>query len=74
MNKEPLNTMTKKEIMDSFNRRADAGYISVIKGSDLSIEKNGEGDTVVKAEYRVVKPLFANVSVLIDFSTSSDSK
>jgi len=74
MKSEPLNTMSKREIMDSFNRRADVGYITVIKGSDLTIDKNSSGDTVVTAEYQVVKPLFGNVSVLIDFSTSSDGK
>lgn len=74
MNKESLNTMSKKEIMDSFNRRADVGYVTVIHGSDLTIDKSSTGETVVSAQYQVVKPLFGNVSVLIDFATSSDGK
>ncbi len=74
MNKESLSTMSKKEIMNSFDRRADIGYVSVIHGSDLTIGKNSAGETVVSAEYQVVKPLFGNVSVLLDFAISSDAK
>jgi len=74
MNKESLNSMSKKEIMDSFNRRADVGYVTVIHGSDLTIGKNDAGETVVSAQYQVVKPLFGNVSVLLDFAISSDGK
>ncbi|MDP2071041.1 DUF4845 domain-containing protein [Methylotenera sp.] len=74
MNKEPLSTMSKREIQDSFNRRADTGYITVIKGADLSIDKNSSGETVVSAQYQVVKPLFGNISVLMDFNATSDGK
>ncbi|MDP1765289.1 MAG: DUF4845 domain-containing protein [Methylotenera sp.] len=74
MNKEPLSTMSKKEIQDSFNRRANIGYITVVKGTDLSIDKNSSGETVVSAEYQVVKPLFGNISVLMDFNATSDGK
>jgi Tfp pilus assembly major pilin PilA len=74
MSKESLNSMSKKEIMDSFNRRADVGYVTVIHGSDLTIGKNDAGETVVSAQYQVIKPLFGNVSVLLDFATSSDGK
>lgn len=74
MNKEPLSTMSKKEIVDSFNRRADAGYVTVVHGSDLAIEKNEAGEMVVSVQYQVVKPLFGNVSVMLDFASASDSK
>lgn len=74
MNKEPLSTMSKREIQDSFNRRADTGYITVIKGTDLSIDKNSSGETVVSAQYQVIKPLFGNISVLMDFNATSDGK
>ena len=74
MNKESLKGMTKNEIIDNFNKRADIGYVTVIHGSDLTIDKNSDGETVVSAEYQVVKPLFGNVSLLIDFATPSDSK
>jgi len=74
MNKESLKGMTKNEIIDNFNKRADIGYVTVIHGSDLTIDKNSDGETVVSAEYQVVKPLFGNVSLLIDFATPSDRK
>jgi len=74
MKQDPLGTMSKKEIIDSFDRRASTGYIDVVKGRDLNIEKNAGGDTVVSVEYQVVKPVIGNVSVLIDFSASSDGK
>lgn len=71
MNKESLSAMSKKEIQDSFNKRADTGYITVIKGSDLTIDKNAAGETVVSAQYQVTTPLFGNISVLMDFDTAS---
>jgi len=74
MKQESLSTMNKKEISNSFDRRASTGYIEVVKGSDLIIEKTAGGDTVVSVEYQVIKPVIANVSVLIDFSASSESK
>lgn len=74
MKQESLSTMSKREIMNSFDRRASTGYIEVVKGSDLIIEKTVGGDTVVSVEYQVIKPIAGNVSVLIDFSASSDGK
>lgn len=74
MKQESLGTMSKKEIIDAFDRRASTGYIDVVKGSDLTIEKNAGGDTLVSVEYQVVKPIIGNVSVLIDFSASNNGK
>jgi hypothetical protein len=74
LNKEPLSSMSKKEIIDSFNKHADAEKVTVIKGSDLIITKNSTSETVVSAKYQVLTPLFANVSILIDFATASDGK
>ena len=74
MNKENLDGMSKKEIQDSFNKRADAGYITVIKGSDLIIDKNSSGENKVSAQYQVTTPLFGNISALMDFNVSADSK
>lgn len=74
MKQEPLSTMSKKEIENAFDKRADIGYISVVKGSDLIVDKNAAGETVVSVDYKVIKPLFGNLSALIDFSASSDSK
>lgn len=74
MNKESLNTMSKKEIMDSFNKRASTSYVDVVTGKDLTIDKDSTGETVVSVQYQVLKPLAGNVSILLDFSASSADK
>ncbi|HYN55021.1 MAG TPA: DUF4845 domain-containing protein [Methylotenera sp.] len=74
MSKESLSTMSKKEIMDSFNRRANTSYVTVVTGKDLTIDKNSTGETVVSVQYQVLKPLAGNISILLDFSASSDKK
>lgn len=74
LGRESLNTMSKKEIMNSFDKRSSIAYVDVVKGKDLTIGKNSAGDTVVSVDYQVVKPLMGNVSVLLDFSASSDDK
>lgn len=74
MQEQSLGTMTNKEIKDSFDKRASTSYIDVVKGSDLVIEKNVDGQAVVAVTYEVVKPIMGNVSVLLDFSARSDGK
>ena len=63
-------TMSKKEIANAFDKSASTGYITVIKGSDLVIEKNETGN-VVTADYQVTLPIVANASVLLDFHATS---
>lgn len=74
MNKESLSGKSNKEIQDSFNKKANVGYVTVIKGSDLTIEKNSAGEPQVSAQYQVVTPLFGNMSVLMDFDATADGK
>lgn len=74
MKQDSLDNMSNKEIMDSFDRRASTGYIEVVTGRDLNIEKGVNGETVVTVDYTVVKPIIANVSVLIKFSARSDNR
>jgi hypothetical protein len=74
MNKDSLSSMSKKEIQDSFNRRADTSYVTVIHGTDLIIGKNGAGETTVSAQYQVITPLFGNISAMMDFNVSADGK
>ena len=62
--------MSKKEIASAFDKSASTGYITVIKGSDLIIEKTETGN-VVTAEYQVTIPIVANASVLLDFNATS---
>ena len=65
-----FNAMSKKEIANAFDKAASASYITVIKGSDLVVEKSESGN-VVKAEYQVTLPIVANASVLLDFNATS---
>lgn len=58
------------DIRKAFDRRADIDSISVVTGADLNISKDG-GDTVISFAYTKKIPLFANVSLLIDFAASS---
>lgn len=74
MNKESLSSMSKKEIQDSFDKRANTSYITVIKGTDIVIGKNSAGEPAVSAQYQVTTPLFGNISVLMDFNVPADSK
>ncbi len=58
------------DIRKAFDRRADIDSITVVTGADLDISKDG-GDTVISFAYTKKIPLFANVSLLIDFAASS---
>ena len=65
-----LQNGTKGEIRSSFNKRAQIDDISAVNGSDLEIDKEG-GQMVVGIAYSVKTPLFANISLFIDFNESS---
>jgi len=65
-----LQSGTKGEIRSSFNKRAQIDDISAVNGSDLEIDKEG-GQMVVGIAYSVKTPLFANISLFIDFNESS---
>jgi hypothetical protein len=65
-----FNAMSKKDIMTAFDKGADIGYVTVIKGSDLAIAKDETGN-VVSADYQVTIPILANASVLLDFNATT---
>lgn len=65
-----FNEMSKQDIMTSFDKGADIGYVKIIKGSDLVIAK-GDSGNVVTATYQVTIPIVANASVLLDFNAST---
>ena len=69
-NETGFASMSKKEIMSAFDKSASTGYITVLKGSDLIIEKDATGN-VVTAEYQVTLPIVANASILLDFHATS---
>lgn len=65
-----LQTTTPKEIRSSFDKRATIDNITIIRGEDLEIDKEGN-QAVVRASYAQKIPLFANVSLYIEFETST---
>jgi hypothetical protein len=58
------------EIRKAFDRRANIDSITVVTPGELEISKDG-GDVVISFAYQKVIPLFANVSLLIDFAAST---
>ncbi|MGB4811334.1 MAG: DUF4845 domain-containing protein [Methylophilaceae bacterium] len=74
MKQDSLSSMSKGEIIASFDRRADIGYVKALTGKDLEIGKNASGETVVTAKYQVITPLVGNISALMNFETSTDDK
>ncbi|HSI38544.1 MAG TPA: DUF4845 domain-containing protein [Methylotenera sp.] len=74
MGQDQLSTMSKSEIVKSFDRRKSIDDIKSVTAEDLLVEKDGTGNTVVSVEYQVVQPIMGNVSALIDFKASSDDK
>ena len=67
-----FENMSDGKIREIFIKSASIGYITTVSGNDLVIGKNQDGVKYVGIEYQVVKPIVANVSVLLDFKTSSD--
>lgn len=61
----PLSEMKK-----SFDKRAQIDNISVVKGSDIELNKEG-GLSVLSVNYSVKTPLAANISLCIDFNARS---
>jgi hypothetical protein len=67
-----FDQMSKKDIIEAFDKAAGASYVTVIKGADLQITKDSNGKQVIIAEYQVVKPLAFNLSALMDFKASTE--
>jgi hypothetical protein len=60
------------EIQKAFQRNADINSLSVISGKDLDITKDGN-DIVIGFHYDKKIPLFANVSILIEFAADTNN-
>ena len=58
------------EIRKAFERRSSIDNITVVTPGELEISKDG-GDVVISFAYAQKIPLFANVSLLIDFAAST---
>lgn len=70
-NDPTLKDALPREIRLSFSKRASIDNIDVIRGRDIKISKE-KGRMTLKADYSVTIPLFANISMLIDFKATSD--
>jgi len=70
MNKAPLSSMSKREIVAEFDRLAVGSYVSAVSGKDLIIESDSD-KVKISVNYKVVKPIVANVSMMVDFETSN---
>lgn len=59
-----------EEIRQSFNRRASIDNIKAINGRDIVIDKKSD-KVVLSTSYSLKVPLFANISLYIDFTAES---
>jgi len=66
-----LRSKSNAEIRSDFSRRAGVGYVTVVKPEDLTIERPG-GVPMITADYEFRSKLVGNVSLVVDFSASSD--
>ena len=64
------NAGTPAEVRRAFDARAVIDDISVVKGADQDIAKQGN-EMVIGFTYRKEVPLFANVGVYVDFAAST---
>jgi hypothetical protein len=66
-----LRSKSNSDIRADFARRATTSYVSVVKPDDLIINRQG-GVPVISVEYEYRSTLIGNVSLVVDFSASSD--
>jgi len=66
-----LKSKSNQEIRNDFIKRANVSYVTVVKPEDLSVDRSG-GVPVISAEYEFRTKLVGNVSLVVDFSASSD--
>lgn len=67
-----IKSMSNGEIRDKFDKRAMIDNVSTVKATDLEISREG-GSTTISVGYPFQSKLVGNVSLLVDFSASSDS-
>ena len=66
-----LKSKSNGEIRNDFIKRANVGYVTVVKPEDLSIDRRN-GVAVITADYAFRTKLVGNISLVVDFSASSD--
>ena len=72
MGQEPdLKSMSNADIRSDFGKRASVGYVTVVKPDDIVIDRHGSVP-VISTDYTYRTTLVGNVSLVVDFSASSD--
>lgn len=66
-----LSSKSNAEIRSDFMKRASVGYVTAVRAEDLTIDRRG-GAAVLAAEYEFRTALVGNISLIVDFSASSD--
>jgi len=66
-----IKSKSNAEIRTDFANRASVAYVTVVKPEDLSVGRRG-GTPVISANYTFRTKLFGNISLVADFSASSD--
>jgi hypothetical protein len=66
-----LKSLSNAEIRKDFSKRAGVGYVTVVKPEDITIDRSS-GVPVISADYEFRTKLAGNVSLVVDFSASSD--
>jgi len=66
-----LKSKSNSEIRNDFIKRAGVSYVTVVKPEDLSIDRRN-GVAVITADYAFRTKLVDNISLVVDFSASSD--
>ena len=70
-NDAELQKASPREIRMAFSKRAEIDDIKAVLPDDIEIAKDGER-LVLSASYDVRIPLFANISLYLEFNPSSD--
>ena len=66
-----LKSKSNAEIRNDFIKRANIGYVTLVKPEDLTVDRSS-GSVVVSADYEFRTKFVGNVSLVVDFSASSD--
>lgn len=66
-----LRSKSNAELRNDFSKRANVGYVTVVKPEDLTVDRHG-GVPVISADYEFRTKLFGNISLVVDFSASSN--
>ncbi len=70
-NATDIRTKSNRDIRNDFDARANSSYVTVVKQDDLAITRQG-GVPVISVDYEYRTKLIGNVSLVVDFSASSD--